>query len=97
MESLGIGLSGLMPFGRRYPPRAGAWRPGRASQAMMIEKAKNTQGLQSSSFLGSVLESLTKKEDTPKKELLWSPWVRIIVYTSSYDNKGSSHNDNNLY
>ena len=34
-----------------------------------------TLRLQSSSFWGSILESLTKKKGTPKKELLWSPWV----------------------
>ena len=34
-----------------------------------------TLRLQSSSFWSSILESLTKKRGTTKKELLWSSWV----------------------
>ena len=34
-----------------------------------------TQGLQCSSFLGSILESLSRKQVITKKELHSSPWV----------------------
>ena len=44
---------------------------------LIIGVYRFTLRLQSSSFWGSILESLTKKRGTPKKELLWSLRVDI--------------------